>query len=162
MLMKNGTVPATAPIELHNTSILLQTLKLERELASHLERGFVGQLVHNLVHMCRIGYHGPPFCTHCTALSAYALSTIVDNAKAKECQAWLDRTFTHPFPTSAVQGLEWCQKDSSWRLIYHLSARHSSSINDFISLECYSLSYCTTDHAISIISKLGPGTLIEK
>ena len=50
MPMPSGIVPAAAPIELHNPSTPLRPLELERELASHPDRGFVGQLIHNLVH----------------------------------------------------------------------------------------------------------------
>ena len=149
MPIPSGTVPAAAPIELHNPSTPLQPLELERELASHPDRGFVGQLIQNLVHGCRIGYHGPHFTHIAPHLpSAYAHSTVhvVGNAIAKECQAnRMAGPYPYPpLPNPRCSGLGVVpKKDGSWRLIYHLSAPYGSSINDFISPECYSLSYCT-------------------
>lgn len=164
--MPSGIVPAAAPIELHNPSTPLRPLELERELASHPDRGFVGQLIHNLVHGCRIGYDGPQFAHIAPHLpSAYAYSTVVDSAIAKECQA---NRMAGPYPYPPLPNLRCSglgvvpKKDGSWRLIYHLSAPHGSSINDFIDPESYSLSYCTIDDAIAIVTKLGPGTLMGK
>ena len=44
--------------------------------------------------------------------------------------------------------------DGGWRIIYHLSAPTGSSINDFIDVITYTLTYCTVDDAYTIINKL--------
>ena len=54
------------------------------------------------------------------------------------------------------------KKGWGWRVIYHLSAPHGSSINDHIDPSRFSLHYYTIDAAISIINGLGPGTLMGK
>ncbi len=48
------------------------------------------------------------------------------------------------------------------QVIYHLSAPHGNSINDFIDPSQYSLTYCTIDNAIAMINRLGPGCLLGK
>ena len=50
--------------------------------------------------------------------------------------------------------------DGGWHIIYHLSAPHGTSINDF--REQYSLSYCTVDDAFAIVNSLGKGALMAK
>ena len=52
--------------------------------------------------------------------------------------------------------------DSGWRTIYHLSAPHGNSINDYINLDDYTLSYCSVDDAYAILNLLGTGTLMSK
>ncbi len=47
-------------------------------------------------------------------------------------------------------------------MIYHLSAPHAHSINDFIDPSQHSLTYCTIDNAIAISNQLGPGCLLGK
>ena len=54
------------------------------------------------------------------------------------------------------------KKDGTWRVIYHLSAPHSRSINDYIDPDAFSLSYCTIDDAVLFINQLGPGCLLGK
>ena len=45
--------------------------------------------------------------------------------------------------------------DGEWHIIYHISAPHRSSINDFLDPEQYSLSYCSVDYAVAIVNTLG-------
>ena len=52
--------------------------------------------------------------------------------------------------------------DGGWRIIYHLSAPHGFSINDYIDSSLYLLSYCSIDDAYAIINKLGLGALLSK
>ena len=54
------------------------------------------------------------------------------------------------------------KKDGGWRIIYHLSAPPSRSVNDFIDLQQYSLRYCTIDSAIAILNSLDPHFLMGK
>ena len=70
---------------------------------------------------------------------------------------------TPPLPLLRCSGLGVVpKKDGGWRVIYHLSAPHGSSINDYVDPDQFSLHYCTIDSAINIINTLGPGTLMGK
>ena len=51
--------------------------------------------------------------------------------------------------------------DGGWRTIYHLSAPHGNSINDYINPD-YTLSYCSVDDAYAILNLLGTGALMSK
>ena len=68
-----------------------------------------------------------------------------------------------PLPNLRCSGLGVVpKKDGGWRVIYHLSAPHGSSINDYIDPARFSLHYCTIDAAITILNNLGPGSLMGK
>ena len=68
-----------------------------------------------------------------------------------------------PLPNLRCSGLGVIpKKDGGWRVIYHLSAPHGSSINNYIDPARLSLHYCTIDTAITILNDLGPGTLMGK
>ena len=54
------------------------------------------------------------------------------------------------------------KRDSSWRVITHLSAPEGRSINDFIDPEAVTLKYTTVDNAINLANQLGCGTLFAK
>ena len=52
-----------------------------------------------------------------------------------------------------VSGLGLIPKhDGGWRTIYHLSVLFGNSINDFIDPDAYTLTYCTTDDAYTIVN----------
>ena len=68
-----------------------------------------------------------------------------------------------PLPNLRCSGLGIILKhDGGWHTIYHLSAPHGISINDFIDTEQYLLSYCTVDDAFAIANLLGKGALMAK
>ena len=70
---------------------------------------------------------------------------------------------TPPLPNFRFSGLGLVPKyDGGWRAIYHLSAPYGSSINDSISSQDYTLSYCSVDDAFVIVSSLRRGTLMAK
>ena len=123
MPIPNKHVPAAAPIELYSPSTPLRPLELEQELASHPDKGFVCQLIQNLIDRCRIGYHGPQFTHIAPHLpSAFTHSNVVDNALAKECQAGrMAGPYTRPpYPNLHCSGLVVVpKKDGGRRLIYH-------------------------------------------
>ena len=162
----NGTAPSIAPIETQRLVSPIRPLILECELATHPDNGFVRQLLHNITHGCNIGYDGPHFLHTAPHLpTTYTHPHIIDAAIAKECTAGrlAGPYTTPPLPHFRCSGLGVVpKKDGSWRVIYHLSAPHSRSINDFIDPSRFSLSYCTVDHAIAIINKLGPRCLLGK
>ena len=89
----------------------------------------------------------------------------MDNALAQECNA--GRTlgpFDNPLlPDFHCSGLGLVPKhDGGWRTIYHLSAPHGNSINDYINPDDYTLSYCSVDDAYAILNLLGTGALMSK
>ena len=144
----------------------IRSFLLERELSSHPDKIFVRQLVNDLQHGCSIGYTGPQFAHLAKNLpSAFQQPSVIDATLQKECEAGriLGPFPTPPLPNFRTSGLGLVPKhDGGWRIIYHLSAPTTDSINDFIDPLMYSLSYCSIDDAYTIINKLGPGTLLSK
>ena len=70
---------------------------------------------------------------------------------------------TPPLPNFRCSGLGLVPKhNGGWRAIYHLSAPYGSSINDSISSQDCTLSYCSVDDAFAIVSSLGRGALMAK
>ena len=154
----------------HNISLISRTplhaFTLMDELATHPNQNFVHELIHNIQHGCSIGYNGPQF-SHCSKNlpSAYQQPLILDNALLQECNAGriLGPFDTPPLPDFRCSGLRLVPKhDGGWRTIYHLSAPHGNSINDYINPEDYTLSYCSVDDAYAILNLLGTGALMSK
>ena len=154
----------------HNISLISRTplhaFTLMDELATHPNQNFVHELIHNIQHGCSIGYNGPQF-SHCSKNlpSAYQQPLILDNTLLQECNAGriLGPFDTPPLPDFRCSGLGLVPKhDGGWRTIYHLSAPHGNSINDYINPEDYTLSYCSVDDAYAILNLLGTGALMSK
>ena len=147
---------------LHSCTPII-THHLHQELISHPDQVFVTQLIHNLEHGCAIGYSGPQFSHCCNNLSSAFQQPSV--ALASECSAGriLEPFQSPPLPNLRCSGLGVIPKhDSGWCTIYHLSAPHGSSINDYIDPEQYSLSYCSVNDAFAIVNTLGKGALMVK
>ena len=160
-----GQDPCGPPARPHPWSPI-RPFVLERELSSHPDKVFVKQLVHDLQHGCSIGYAGPQFAHLARNLpTAYQQPDVIDATLQRECEAGriLGPFTSPPLPNFRTSGLGLIPKhDGGWRIIYHLSAPHGSSINDYIDSSLYSLSYCSIDDAYKIINKLGPGALLSK
>jgi len=144
----------------------IRPLLLEHELSFDPDKVFVRMLIDDLQHGCSIGYTGPQFAHIAANLpSAFQQPSIIDAALEKECQAGhiLGPFQMPPLHNLRTSGLGLVPKhDGGWHVIYHLSAPAGNSINDYIDPLAYSLSYCTIDHAYTIINNLGPGTLLSK
>lgn len=158
-----GSGNALPPADQHRLVTPIWPLILERELATHPDKYFVSQLLHNVTPGCAIGYNGPQFpfiARH--LLSARAHPDIITAALAKECLAG---RMAGPYPSPPLTNVRCSglgvvpKKDGVWRTMYDLS---SSSINDFIDLASYSLHYCSIDSAAAILNKVGPGALMGK
>ena len=152
-----STLHPRTPINVHN---------LHQELSSHPDQVFVTQLIHNLQYGCAIGYSGSQF-SHCSTNlpSAFQQPSVLDTSLASECSAGriLGPFQSPPLPNLRCSGLGVIPKhDGGWRTIYHLSAPHGTSINDFIDPEQYSLSYCSVDDAFAIVNSLGKGARMAK
>ena len=160
-----GQDPCGPPARPHPWSPI-RPFVLERELSSHPDKVFVKQLVHDLQHGCSIGYAGLQFAHLAKNLpTAYQQPDVIDATLQRECEAGriLGPFTSPPLPNFRTSGLGLISKhDGGWRIIYHLSAPHGSSINDYIDSSLYSLSYCSIDDAYKIINKLGPGALLSK
>ena len=97
--------------------------------------------------------------------TAHTHADVITSTIAKECATGrMAGPYSHPpLPNLRCSGLGVVpKKDCGWRVIYHLSAPHGSSINDYIDPDQFSLHYCTIDSAIKIINRLGPGALMGK
>ena len=118
----------------------------------------------NLQYGCSsVGYSGPQFSHSSNHLpSAFQHPTVIDSNLASECEARciLGPFHSSPLPNLHCSGLGLVPKhDGGWRAIYHLSAPHGSSINDFFDPEAYTFSYCSVDDAFAIV---GRGTVMAK
>ena len=70
---------------------------------------------------------------------------------------------TPPLPNFRCSGLGLVpEHDGGWRAIYLLSAPYSSSINESISSQDYTLSFCSVDDTFAIVSSLGKDALMAK
>ena len=152
-----STLHPRTPINVHH---------LHQELSSHPDQAFVKQLIHNLQYGCAIGYSGSQF-SHCSTNlpSAFQQPSVLDTSLASECSAGriLGPFQSPPLPNLRCSGLGVIPKhDGGWCTIYHLSAPHGTSINDFIDPEQYSLSYYSVDDAFAIVNSLGKGALMAK
>ena len=145
----------------------LHASTLINKLAAHPDQNFVHELIHNIQHGCSVGCNGPQF-VHCTKNlpSAYQQPLILDNALTQECNAGrIHGPFDNPpLPDFCCSGLGFVPKhDGGWRrTIYHLSAPHGNSINDYINPDDCTLSYGSVDDAYAILNLLGTGALMSK
>ena len=134
-------------------------------MATRPDHNFVHELIHNIQHDCSIGYNGPHF-SHCSKIppSAYQQPLVLDNVLAQECNTrYILGSFdSPPLFYFCCSGLGLVPKhDGGWHTIYHLSAPHSNSINDYINPDDYTLSYCSVDDAYTILNLLGTGILMS-
>ena len=121
-----STLHPCTPINVHH---------LHQELSSHPDQVFVKQLIHDLQYGCAIGYSGSQF-SHCSTNlpSAFQQPSVLDTSLASECSAGriLGPFQSPPLPNLRCSGLGVIPKhDGEWHTIYHLSAPHGTSINDF-------------------------------
>ena len=163
----NIPTPLPPPIfSQHKLVTPLRPLVIERELASHPDKGFVSQLLANITIGCNIGYQGPQFPYTAQHLpTAYTHTHIITESLAKECAAGrMAGPYSHPpLPNLRCSGLGVVpKKDGGWRVIYHLSAPPGKSINDFIDPARFSLHYCSIDAAIKMVNILGQNALMGK
>ena len=163
---RTGSATAPPPADQQKLVTPIRPLQLERELVKYPDKGFVGQLLHNITLGCCIGFEGPHYAHTAKHLpTAHTHADIITSALAKECSAgrMAGPYSQQPVPNLRCSGLGVVpKKDGGWRVIYHLSAPHGSSINDHINPSRFPLHYRTIDAAISIINRLGPGTLMGK
>jgi len=142
------------PINIHN---------LHRELLSHPDQPYVQTPISNLRHGCDIGCRGPQFTHVSSNLPSASQQPDILDTNISLAGHILGPFQSPPLPNFRCSGLGLVPKhDGGWRAIYHLSAPHDSSINDAISSQDYTLSYCSVDDAFAIVSTLGRGTLIPE
>ena len=99
------------------------------------------------------------------------LRSALDNPQAtwRAIQKEIARGHTHgpfaeppfqPCHTSPIGIVD--KKDGSHRLILDLSSNHAGSVNEGISVEEFSVSYCSFDDAIALLRELGPSPYMAK
>ena len=113
-----------------------------------------------------MSYHGPQTPRMSKNLKSATLhSNVIGNELHSECAKG---HLAGPYNSSPLSNLQGSgvgvilKKDSSWRMIMHLSAPHSNSNNDGIDKEHYSPHYSTIDNATQLIAKAGPGCFLSK
>ena len=155
-----GSAPSNAPPS------SLRPLLFARYLQAHPNKQYVHTLLTHIQSGFDIGYQGPHRDIRAPNLpSAYTRPGVIDAYIAAECSAG---RMAGPFPAPPFNpfhcsGLGAVPKqDGTWRVITHLSAPDSLSINDHIDPESVTLSYATVDHAIKIAQHLRKGTLLAK
>ena len=160
--------PGVPPSSSHLKQIVtpLRLLQFKDELRHHPDPHWVSDILHGIEHGVQLGYNGPRRQrVSRNLISALKHPTVIDDELMKEMKA---QRIAGPFDTPPLSRLQCSgvgvvpKNTGGWRMIMHLSAPLSSSINDGISKEDFTLRYSTVDDAVRIIRKLGPKTLLAK
>ena len=167
--MKESTRPPGAPpssSHLNQIVTPLRLLQFKDELKLHPDPHWVSDILHGIEYGVQLGYNGPRHQRVSRNLrSAQEHPTVIDDELTKEMTAQrIAGPFDNPpLPRLQCSGVGVVPKNTGgWRMIMHLSAPLSSSINDGISKEEFTLRYSTVDDAARIIRKLGSNTLLAK
>ena len=147
--------PHVGALDQHLPTTPIDVSLLEAELSAHPDKMWCSQLLHNLTHGATIGYQGPRYTRITPNLASASLHPDIITAELeRECSKG---HVAGPFPTPPLSNLQCSgvgvvpKKNGSWRMIMHLSAPTSTSINDYINKEDYSLRYSTIDEATKLI-----------
>ena len=135
-------------------------------LRSHPDQALVGFLLQGFSEGFSLGVHG-----HISQVLATNLRSALDNPEATSAaiQKEVDRghtlgPFVHPpfdpCHTSPIGIVD--KRDGSHRLILDLSSNHAGSVNEGISLEEFSVSYCSFDDAVTLVLGAGPTPFMAK
>ena len=158
--------PHVGALDQHLPTTPIDVSLLEAELSAHPDKMWCSQLLHNLTHGATIGYQGPRYTRITPNLASASLHPDIITAELeRECSKG---HVAGPFPTPPLSNLQCSgvgvvpKKNGSWRMIMHLSAPTSTSINDYINKEDYSLRYSTIDEATKLIAAAGKGCFLAK
>lgn len=159
-------VRANAPLDEHLPFTPIDLARLELELSTHPDKGWSSRLLQYLRHGAIIGYKGQRTTRTTPNLQSAALHPeVIDQMLLRECARG---HIAGPFPAPPCDNLQSSgvgvvpKKDGSWRMIMHLSAPPSSSINDGIDKEQFSLRYSSLDDATKLIASIGQGAYLTK
>ena len=99
----------------------IRLLQLERELANHHDKGFVGQLIDSIKHGCCISYDGPQYVHTAKHLpTAHTFTDVITASLVKECDAGrMAGSYPQPpLPNLHCSGLGVVpKKDGGWHII---------------------------------------------
>lgn len=164
---------ATAATEQKRSSLIPKKTRtpLKHDVFQHLltlhpDRVFVNMLLDMIRHGAEIGFTSPHHVRYTpNAFSACIHSDILSVAINKEV------TLGHtagpfrrpPFDNFTVSSLGVRPKKSGGhRIILDLSRPDGDSVNDFIDKKTFSLSFCSVDNAVTLITRAGNGALLSK
>ena len=159
-------------IPLGSTFTPLRYPQFEEELRNHPDQTWVKELLHNIDNGVSLGYHGP----RCQCISRNLISSarflqaiddeIQKELKKKKRKRKKKETFDKPpLPNLQCSRVGMIPKNTGgWRMIMHLLAPHSKSINDGISKKNeFTLRYSQIDDVIRLINLAGAkGALLTK
>ena len=138
-------------------------------MAQHPDREFVGYILRGMSGGFRIGFdHQRYSCkpAHSNMKSATENAGVVEEYLLRELTAG---RVVGPFARGSIPAIQISpfgvipkSEPEKWRLIVDLSSPEGGSVNDGIGRELCSLSYVRVDDIVSIILKLGRGTLLAK
>lgn len=156
--------PSQNPLEQIITP--LRYLNFKEELKHHPDPHWVKGILAGIDRGVPLGYHGP----RCQRISRNLTSAlqhplIIDNEIEKEvsAQRLLGPFDSPPMPNLQCSGVGVvAKKTGGWRMIMHLSAPTSRSINDGIDKEDFTLRYATIDDAVRLIHGLGSKAELAK
>ena len=161
--------PSPIPPALQMIATPLKRAAWAWELRLHPDHEFADFILRGLERGFRIGFD---YRNHrCTSARRNMLSAVqhpqpIDNYITQERRA--DRIIGPlPLSTEGVQVSRFGvipkpHQSGKWRLITDLSAPKGGSVNDGIDPCLCSLSYASVDDAVSIVLRLGPGTVLAK
>ena len=140
------------PLKLSPPSTPVNIINLTAELKHHPDQQYSASLLHDLQWGRNIGYTRPRFARITPNLkSAHLHPEAISAALAKEVS---NSHTAGPFLSPPIPNLQCSplgvvpKKDGTWRIIMDLSSPNSSSINDFIPKDDYTLHYASFDEAL--------------
>ena len=141
-------------------------MNLTAELKHHPDQQYSASLLHDLQWGRNIGYTRPRFARITPNLkSAHLHPEAISAALAKEVS---NSHTAGPFLSPPIPNLQCSplgvvpKKDGTWRIIMDLSSPNSSSINDFIPKDDYTLHYASFDETLTLVARYGQKTLMAK
>ena len=159
--------PLPRPLTMVNTPLRVEAW--QSQLRLHPDPDFKQYIVGGITHGFRIGFQyssNSPKGAERNMQSALENPDVIERYLAKECE--LGRV-AGPFASGSLPlhinrfgVIPKCNQAGKWRLIVDMSSPQDHSINDGIEPELCSLSYASTDDAVSNIISMGKGTLLAK
>ena len=139
---------------------------LAHALSQHPDQALVTYLIQGFSYGFSLGVRGTV-----GQGTAHNLRSAMDNPEAVTCaiEKEVIRGHTHgpfleppfvPYHSSPIGVV--AKKDGSYRLILDLSDNHEGSVNECISIDDFSVSYCSVDDAVALVLESGPAAFMAK
>ncbi|XP_055331217.1 uncharacterized protein LOC129583444 [Paramacrobiotus metropolitanus] len=160
----NGALMSAKPLRTAATPLKPDAFR--HYLCDHPDQHFVSVVIDMIINGADIGYFGP-VCSRFTANAKSAREHDDVLIKAIEKEVLLGHT-TGPFikPPFKYFSISFLgvreKKPSGHRVILDLSRPEGNSVNDYIDGDAYTVSYCSVDDAVRLLTHMGVGAIMCK